>query len=83
MGKLLGQGTFAKVYHARNVKTEEDVGIKIIDKENILKGGLIGHIKREVSNLRRVRHPNTVQLFQVTAMKAKIYLRAYFTFLHY
>ncbi|CAM8921576.1 unnamed protein product [Rhodiola kirilowii] len=73
MGKLLGQGTFAKVYHARNVKTEEDVAIKIIDKEKILKGGLIGHIKREVSNLRRVRHPNIVQLFEVMATKAKIY----------
>uniref|UniRef100_A0A7N0U2N9 non-specific serine/threonine protein kinase n=1 Tax=Kalanchoe fedtschenkoi TaxID=63787 RepID=A0A7N0U2N9_KALFE len=73
MGKLLGQGTFAKVYHARNVKTEEEVAIKIIDKEKILKGGLIAHIKREVSNLRRVRHPNIVQLFEVMATRTKIY----------
>ncbi|KAL9691957.1 hypothetical protein QQ045_012385 [Rhodiola kirilowii] len=73
MGKLLGQGTFAKVYHARNAQTGEDVAIKIIDKEMILKSGLIAHIKREVSNLRRVRHPNIVQLFEVMATKAKIY----------
>ncbi|XP_050371264.1 CBL-interacting serine/threonine-protein kinase 12-like [Argentina anserina] len=73
IGKLLGHGTFAKVYHARNIKTDEGVAIKVIDKEKILKGGLIAHIKREISILRRVRHPNIVQLFEVMATKAKIY----------
>ncbi|CAN1230065.1 CBL-interacting serine/threonine-protein kinase 12 [Linum grandiflorum] len=73
VGKLLGHGTFAKVYHARNVKTNESVAIKVIDKEKIMKGGLIVHIKREISNLRRVRHPNIVHLFEVMATKAKIY----------
>ncbi|XP_010274456.1 PREDICTED: CBL-interacting serine/threonine-protein kinase 12-like [Nelumbo nucifera] len=73
VGKLLGHGTFAKVYHARNVKTGESVAIKVLDKEKILKGGLIAHIKREISILRRVRHPNIVQLFEVMATKAKIY----------
>lgn len=73
VGKLLGHGTFAKVYHARNIKTNDSVAIKVIDKEKILKGGLIAHIKREISILRRVRHPNIVQLFEVMATKAKIY----------
>lgn len=73
IGKLLGHGTFAKVYHARNVRSNESVAIKVIDKEKILKGGLIAHIKREISILRRVRHPNIVQLFEVMATKAKIY----------
>ncbi|KAJ4703669.1 Non-specific serine/threonine protein kinase [Melia azedarach] len=73
IGKLLGHGTFAKVYHARNVKSGESVAIKVIDKEKILKVGLIAHIKREISILRRVRHPNIVQLFEVMATKSKIY----------
>ncbi|KAA3482047.1 CBL-interacting serine/threonine-protein kinase 12-like [Gossypium australe] len=73
VGKLLGHGTFAKVYHARNVKSGESVAIKVIDKEKILKSGLIAHIKREISILRRVRHPNIVQLFEVMATKSKIY----------
>uniref|UniRef100_A0A5B7AR05 non-specific serine/threonine protein kinase n=1 Tax=Davidia involucrata TaxID=16924 RepID=A0A5B7AR05_DAVIN len=73
IGKLLGHGTFAKVYHARNVKTNDIVAIKVIDKEKILKGGLIAHIKREISILRRVRHPNIVQLFEVMATKSKIF----------
>ncbi|KAG2684013.1 hypothetical protein I3760_10G059800 [Carya illinoinensis] len=73
VGKLLGHGTFAKVYHARNVNTQESVAIKVIDKEKILKVGLTAHIKREISILRRVRHPNIVRLFEVMATKSKIY----------
>nr|XP_010924598.1 CBL-interacting protein kinase 19 [Elaeis guineensis]XP_029121069.1 CBL-interacting protein kinase 19 [Elaeis guineensis]XP_029121070.1 CBL-interacting protein kinase 19 [Elaeis guineensis]XP_029121071.1 CBL-interacting protein kinase 19 [Elaeis guineensis]XP_029121072.1 CBL-interacting protein kinase 19 [Elaeis guineensis] len=73
VGKLLGHGTFAKVYHARNVNTGECVAIKALDKEKILKGGLVVHIKREIAILRRVRHPNIVQLFEVMATKTKIY----------
>ncbi|XP_057764127.1 CBL-interacting serine/threonine-protein kinase 12-like [Salvia miltiorrhiza] len=73
VGKLLGHGTFAKVYHARNVKSNENVAIKVIDKEKILKVGLTAHVKREISILRRVRHPNIVQLFEVMATKTKIY----------
>ncbi|XP_074308034.1 CBL-interacting serine/threonine-protein kinase 12 [Silene latifolia] len=72
-GKLLGHGTFAKVYHAKNVKTNESVAIKVLDKEKILKGGLMTHIKREIAILRRVRHPNIVQLFEVMATKSKIF----------
>ncbi|KNA09551.1 hypothetical protein SOVF_152570 [Spinacia oleracea] len=73
LGKLLGHGTFAKVYLAKNVKTDECVAIKILDKEKILKGGLMVHIKREISILRRVRHPNIVKLFEVMATKSKIF----------
>ncbi|KZV56182.1 CBL-interacting protein kinase 5-like [Dorcoceras hygrometricum] len=73
MGKLLGQGTFAKVHHARKLKTGESVAIKIIDKEKIVKVGLIDQIKREISVMRRVKHPNVVQLYEVMASKSKIY----------
>ncbi|KAE8706081.1 hypothetical protein F3Y22_tig00110407pilonHSYRG00070 [Hibiscus syriacus] len=73
VGKQLGHGTFAKVYCARNVKTNESVAIKVSDKEKFLKCGLMAHIKREIAILRRVRHPNIVQLFEVMATKTKIY----------
>lgn len=73
LGRLLGQGTFAKVYHARNTKTGESVAIKVMDKEKILKVGMIDQIKREISVMRLVRHPNIVQLYEVMASKTKIY----------
>lgn len=73
LGKFLGQGTFAKVHHARNLKTGQSVAIKIIDKEKVLKVGMIDQIKREISVMRLVRHPNVVQLYEVMASKTKIY----------
>ncbi|KAK1298513.1 CBL-interacting protein kinase 5 [Acorus calamus] len=39
LGRLLGQGTFAKVYHGRKLSSGQSVAIKVIDKEKILKGG--------------------------------------------
>ncbi|KAK9033450.1 hypothetical protein V6N11_018483 [Hibiscus sabdariffa] len=73
LGRLLGQGTFAKVYYARNTTTGQSRAIKIIDKEKIMKGGLINQIKREISVMRLVKHPNIVRLYEVMASKSKIY----------
>lgn len=73
LGKLLGQGTFAKVYHARDIKTSMNVAIKIINKEKIVKVGMIDQIKREISVMRLVRHTNIAQLYEVMASKKKIY----------
>lgn len=73
LGRLLGQGTFAKVYYARNLKTGMSVAIKMIDKEKVFRVGLIDQIKREISVMRLVRHPNVVQLYEVMASKTKIY----------
>lgn len=73
IGKFLGQGTFAKVYHAKNLKTGQSVAVKVIDKEKVMKGGLIDQIKREISVMRLIRHPNVVELFEVMASKTIIY----------
>jgi serine/threonine protein kinase len=65
IGRLLGQGTFAKVYYARNLATGETVAIKMIDKDKVTKIGLTDQIKRGISIMRLVRHPNVLQLFEV------------------
>jgi len=74
LGKLLGQGTFAKVYHGRNLKNSMSVAIKVIDKEKVLKVGMIEQIKREISVMRLIRHPHVVELYEVMASKTKIYV---------
>ncbi|CAL9138524.1 unnamed protein product [Musa acuminata var. zebrina] len=73
VGRLLGKGTFAKVYYARNIRTSQSVAMKVIDKEKVLKVGLIDQIKREISVTRLVRHPNIVELYEVMATRSKIY----------
>ncbi|CAL9193146.1 unnamed protein product [Musa hybrid cultivar] len=73
VGRLLGQGNFAKVYYARNLRTGQSVAIKMIDKEKVFRVGGAEQIKREISVMRLVRHPNIVCLFEVMASKSKIY----------
>ncbi|KAL6888474.1 hypothetical protein ACP4OV_009500 [Aristida adscensionis] len=73
IGRQLGQGNFAKVYFARNLSSGQAVAIKIIDKDKVVRVGLMVQIKREISIMRLVRHPNVLQLFEVLASKSKIY----------
>lgn len=73
LGRLLGQGTFAKVYYGRNLKTGQGVAIKVIDKEKVVRVGLINQIKREISIMRLVKHPYILELYEVMATKTKIY----------
>jgi 5'-AMP-activated protein kinase catalytic alpha subunit len=74
IGKILGQGNFAKVYHGRNIATNENVAIKVIKKEKLKKERLMKQIKREVSVMRLVRHPHIVELKEVMANKAKVFM---------
>ncbi|KAB2609730.1 CBL-interacting serine/threonine-protein kinase 14-like [Pyrus ussuriensis x Pyrus communis] len=73
VGRLLGCGAFAKVYHGRNVHTEQSVAIKAVSKQKVLKGGFAAHVKQEISIMRRLRHPHIVKLNEVLATKTKIY----------
>jgi len=73
VGRLLGQGTFAKVYLAKNLKSGQTVAIKVFDKERVFKAGLTEQIKREISVMKMVNHPNIIQLYEVMATKKKIY----------
>lgn len=75
VGKLLGCGAFAKVYHARNIRTGQSVAIKVINKKKILasNSNLANNVKREISIMKRLRHRNIVKLHEVSASKSKIY----------
>ncbi|XP_008220684.1 PREDICTED: CBL-interacting serine/threonine-protein kinase 5-like [Prunus mume] len=73
MGRLLGKGTFAKVYYGRQIASNESVAIKVISKDQVKKEGMMEQIKREIEVMRLVRHPNIVELKEVMATKTKIF----------
>ncbi|KAK7264919.1 hypothetical protein RJT34_32532 [Clitoria ternatea] len=74
VGRTIGEGTFAKVKFARNSETGESVAIKIMAKSTILKHRMVEQIKREISIMKIVRHPNIVRLHEVLASHTKIYI---------
>eukprot|EP00252_Welwitschia_mirabilis_P017576 TRINITY_DN3892_c0_g1_i1.p1 TRINITY_DN3892_c0_g1~~TRINITY_DN3892_c0_g1_i1.p1 ORF type:complete len:211 (-),score=31.83 TRINITY_DN3892_c0_g1_i1:212-844(-) len=74
LGRCLGEGTYAKVKAARNVFTGERFAVKIIDKKMIFKNNLMNQVKREITTMKLVRHPNIVHLYEVLASKRRVYL---------
>ncbi|KAL0547713.1 hypothetical protein IC582_012137 [Cucumis melo] len=74
LGKTLGEGTFAKVKFAKNVENGDYVAIKILDREKVLRHRMVEQIKREISTLKVVKHPNVCKIYEVMASKSKIYI---------
>ncbi|KAJ7297334.1 hypothetical protein O6H91_Y063900 [Diphasiastrum complanatum] len=74
VGRTIGEGNFAKVKFAQNTETGESVAMKVLDKETILKHRMVNQIKREISIMKLVRHPNVVRLHEVLASRMKIYI---------
>ncbi|KAH6772338.1 SOS3-interacting protein 3 [Perilla frutescens var. frutescens] len=73
LGRLLGHGTFAKVYYARDLESGRSVAMKIVGKEKVIKVGMMEQVKREISVMKMMHHPNIVELHEVMASKSKIY----------
>ncbi|XP_057799380.1 CBL-interacting serine/threonine-protein kinase 5-like [Salvia miltiorrhiza] len=75
LGRLLGRGTFAKVYLGRNLATEECVAVKVMKKDEVIKSEkMMEQFKREIAVMRLVRHPNIVGLKEVMATRSKIFV---------
>ncbi|CAI7929770.1 unnamed protein product [Closterium sp. NIES-54] len=74
VGGTLGEGTFAKVKYAVHATTGEPVAMKVLDKEKIIRHKMVDQIKREISVMKLVRHPNVVRLYEVLASRTKIYI---------
>ncbi|CAL5198638.1 unnamed protein product [Lathyrus oleraceus] len=74
VGRTIGEGTFAKVKFAKHSDTGESVAIKVMAKSTILKHRMVEQIKREISIMKIVRHPNIVRLHEVLASETKIYI---------
>lgn len=73
LGKLLGCGAFAKVYHGRDLRTGQSVAIKAISKQRVMRRNLMMNIKREISIMHKLDSPHIVRLREVLATKTKIY----------
>ncbi|WAQ89238.1 hypothetical protein PtA15_10A662 [Puccinia triticina] len=69
----VGEGTYGKVYKARNVETGELVAMKRIRMEAEKDGFPITAI-REIKLLQGLRHPNIVNLVEMVVSKGHVYI---------
>ena len=65
-GRSLGSGTFGKVRIGTHTISGEKVAIKILEKDRIKDKGDVERVTREINILKKVRHPNVIQLYEVS-----------------
>lgn len=63
LGKLLGEGAYAKVKLAISTKHNCNVAIKVINKRRASKEYLAKFLPREIQVLQRLKHPYVVRLY--------------------
>jgi 5'-AMP-activated protein kinase catalytic alpha subunit len=75
LDRILGKRSFSEVYLPRNIRTGENVAIKVICKKKLKSSKpMEDMLKKEISIMRTLNHPNIVQLYQVMATKNNNYL---------
>ncbi|KAK7292863.1 hypothetical protein RJT34_15718 [Clitoria ternatea] len=74
LGKTIGEGSFAKVKVAKNVENGNHVAIKILDRNHVLRHKMMEQLKKEISAMKLINHPNVVKIYEVMASKTKIYI---------
>ena len=66
IGPTIGKGTFGKVKLGQHIQTSEKVAIKILEKDKITDASDVERVSRELHILKLIRHPNIIQLLEVS-----------------
>lgn len=74
LGKTIGEGTFGKVQLAIHMPTGEKVAVKILEKSKIKESADVRRVNREIKILKKARHGNIIQLYEVLDTPNSIYL---------
>jgi len=74
LGEVIGEGNFGTVRLATQIKIGEKLAIKIINKNNITKKSDIVRIKKEISILKKIRHKNIIQIYEVMESNQNVYI---------
>jgi serine/threonine protein kinase len=74
LGKTIGEGTFGKVKLAMHIPTGEKVAVKILEKSRVKEAADVRRVNREIKILKKSRHSNIIQLYEVLDTPTTIYL---------
>ncbi|XP_042730909.1 testis-specific serine/threonine-protein kinase 6 [Lagopus muta] len=75
LGQTLGEGSFSKVKAATSTKHKVPLAIKVVDRRQAPPAFVYKFLPRELSILRRIRHPNIVHIFElIEVCDGKLYI---------
>ena len=71
---IIGNGGFANVFLARNIKSQEEVAIKRINKQKVEQSNMMNRIENEIWIHKQCKHKNIVQLVETFEDDEYIYM---------
>ena len=74
IGKPLGKGKYGSVYLAREKRSKYIVGLKVLYKNQLLKGNVEHQLRREIEIQSHLRHPNILRLFGYFHDDSRVFL---------
>jgi len=73
LGEKLGEGAFAKVRLATQIHIKEKCAVKILEKKFLESSRDIQRLKKEIKILKKIRHKNIIQLYDIMESKRNLY----------
>lgn len=74
VGRTIGEGTYAKVKYAQHSETGKAYALKVLNKDLLIQRGMVDQVKKEISILKRLKHPYIVNMHEIMSSKDKIFL---------
>ena len=74
INRVLGKGTFSVVKLATDIRTNEKMAIKILEKNKIKSSRDYNRINREINILKKINHLNVVKVFEIKEDLDKYYI---------
>lgn len=74
IGKEIGSGAFGTVNVAENRTTGEKVAVKCISKSRIQRSNMGPQVKKEITTMKKLNHPNIVRIKEVLMSNSHLYL---------
>lgn len=75
LGDTIGSGSFGKVKIGLHVGTQQKVAIKVLEKNKITRSKELIKLTRELKILKKAKHPNIAQLYEVGSFKSPIEIK--------
>eukprot|EP00736_Rhodelphis_marinus_P009065 Rmarinus@m.8431 len=72
--KMLGKGMFGMVRLAREIKTQQQYALKVMEKLMVINLDQVSHVRQEADIQRSLRHPFIVNLFATFQDRHNLYL---------
>lgn len=74
VGRTIGEGTYAKVKYAQHSETGKAYALKVLNKDLLIQRGMVDQVKKEISILKKLKHPYIVNMHEIMSSKDKIFL---------